>query len=44
MCEPEIICDKDDKPEADGVGFQVINVKCKFGFKVDVRGNCRRIL
>ena len=43
MCEAEIICDS----YIEDMRFKpatVLNVKCKFGYKSDNTGNCRRVL
>lgn len=43
MCEPEIICDLNEEEEL-GSAFHVFNVQCKFGFKSDKKGNCRKVM
>jgi hypothetical protein len=44
MCEPQIICstatDEDDEPAP----FQVLNVKCKFGYRTNSKGGCRKVM
>lgn len=52
MCEPEIDCKQEDVVVIETTpkiifGFapvQALNVRCKFGYKVDARQNCRRVL
>lgn len=56
MCEPEIDCKIIEKQEEEVVetttpktsfGFapvQALNVRCKFGYKIDTRQNCRRVM
>ena len=50
MCEPEIDCktqvEETTTPKTN-FGFapvQALNVRCKFGYKIDTRQNCRRVL
>lgn len=46
MCEPEIYC-PETTTQSTFAGFapvQALNVRCKFGYKVDGNFNCRRVL
>lgn len=45
MCDPEIECPEETTTEPSPFApIHALNVKCKFGFKFDVRSNCRKIL
>lgn len=44
MCEPEVVCTENEDEDLEFSPFSVINVKCRFGFKTDPKGNCRRVL
>lgn len=47
MCEPEIDCSIKTTTPKQFFGFapaQALNVRCKFGYKVDTSQNCRRVL
>lgn len=55
MCEPEIDCNSSIKEDVEVIetapntffGFasvSALNARCKFGFKIDAKHNCRRVL
>lgn len=45
MCEPEIDCPEETTTEPSPFApAQALNVRCKFGYKSDVRNHCRKIL
>lgn len=49
MCEPEIDCKvkEEETSPTPSFGFapaHALNVRCKFGYKVDSSQNCRRVM